>query len=44
MTSLFGARVGLAIGAGSCVAAAAIGTLGLRRVQRRRAILGAAAR
>lgn len=42
MTSLFGARVGLAIGAGSCVAAAAIGALGLRRVQHHRAALGAA--
>jgi MFS family permease len=42
MTSLFGARVGLAIGAGSCVAAAAIGALGLRRVHRRQANLGAA--
>ncbi len=40
MTSMFGARVGLAIGAGSCIAAAAIGALGLRRVQRRRAALG----
>lgn len=41
MTSLFGARVGLAIGAGSCVAAAAIGTLSLRRVQGHRVILAA---
>jgi len=39
LTSLFGARVGLAVGAGSCVAAAAIGALGLRRVRRRRASL-----
>jgi MFS family permease len=44
MTSLFGARVGLAIGAGSCVAAAAIGALGLRRVQRHRATLDVATR
>jgi MFS family permease len=43
MTSLFGARVALAIGAGSCVAAAAIGTLGLRHVRRRRATLGVSA-
>jgi MFS family permease len=42
-TSLFGARVGLAVGAGSCLAAAGIGALGLRRVRRAREAAGAVA-
>jgi MFS family permease len=37
VTSAAGARVGLAVGAASCVIAAVIGLLGVRRLQRRRA-------